>query len=96
LFSNALLVAYNAEFDVRMLRQTARRNLLFAPMPNGVHDAMLLYAEFAGKWDAPRQRFTPVKLTEAASELGIAWTEAHNALADAMTLQAIVESMALA
>jgi DNA polymerase III subunit epsilon len=96
LFSNALVVAYNAEFDMRMLHQTARRNQLFAPIPHGVHDAMMLYSEFAGKWDAPRQRFTPVKLTEAADELGIVWSEAHNAMADAMTLQAIVESMAMA
>jgi DNA polymerase-3 subunit epsilon len=96
LFFSSLLCAYNAEFDVRMLHQTARINNLSAPLPLGVHDAMMLYAEFAGKWDAPRQRFQAVKLTEAATELGIAWTESHNALADAMTLQAIVESMAMA
>jgi DNA polymerase III epsilon subunit-like protein len=91
-----LLVAYNAEFDVRLLHQTARLNDLVAPLPIGVHDAMMLYAEFAGKWDAPKQRFQAVKLTDAADELGIKWTEAHNAMADAMTLQAIVESMAMA
>jgi DNA polymerase-3 subunit epsilon len=96
LFQGALMVAYNAEFDARMLRQTARLNGLVPPMPMGVHDAMMLYSEFAGKWDAAKQRFQMVKLTEAADELGVKWSESHNALADAMTLQAIVESIALA
>lgn len=96
MLDSSLVCAYNAAFDLRVLQQTARINSLYPPLPLGVHDAMTLYAEFAGKWDAPKQRFQPVKLTEAADELGITWTDAHNAMADAMTLQAIVESIALA
>jgi DNA polymerase III epsilon subunit-like protein len=87
-------VAYNIDFDARMIEQnTMMHNCPFI-IPEGLHDAMLLYSQFAGKWDKATQRWQPVKLTQAAEEMGIQYENTHDALADAIIMLTLVERIA--
>lgn len=80
------VVAYNAAFDNRLLRQTYKRHGLTAPELT-TSCAMLMYAAWHGEWDKGREQWRWLKLIEAATDCGVADAGAHRALADArMTL----------
>ncbi|EPH4766567.1 3'-5' exonuclease [Escherichia coli] len=80
------VVAYNAAFDARLLRQTYQIHGLTAPVLTTAC-AMLMYAEWHGEYDRGRDRWRWLKLIEAATDCGVAEDGAHRALADArMTL----------
>jgi len=53
------IVIYNAEFDLRLLRQTRDLYALppVGPPRSRYHCAMQQYARFMGQWDAARQSF---------------------------------------
>lgn len=87
-------VAYNANFDYQMIEQNFQMYGMDAPICLGLHDAMLLYSQWAGKWDKAAQRWENVKLQDAAQELGIAVPMVHDAAQDAKTLYALVSHIA--
>ena len=94
MLSDSLWVIYNAEFDVRMLEQDCMRHGL-DPLPSvGVNCAMQLFAEFHGEWNYTHQRWQSKSLAYAAAFMHVSQADAHDALADARTTQALLEAVA--
>lgn len=86
LIAGRTVVAYNAAFDVRLLRQTHQIHGLTAPILKTAC-AMLMYAAWHGEYDRGRDCWRWLKLIDAATDCGVAEAGAHRALADArMTL----------
>ena len=82
------IVAYNADFDRKLLHQTCSRYGL--PRINGKSwdCAMKQYARFRGMWNVHRNSFRWVKLTQACEHEGIMVRNAHAATGDCvMTLE---------
>lgn len=82
------VVAYNAQFDQRVISQTYQRYGMDAPELTTAC-AMLLYASWNGEWVEGQLgwQWRWIKLGEAARECGVLVEGAHRALADTqMTL----------
>ena len=80
-----VVIAYNADFDVRFLRAAGVR-----VEQSKVVDTMALYGERAGVWDSKHGHWKWFKLTEAASAIGYTWEgAAHGSLADAKATLAV-------
>ena len=95
LFYNRNVVIYNADYDVRLLRQSARAHgLTFEPRAQ-FHCAMVAYAQFHGEWDDYRGSYRWVKLGGALQNLGIDATGValHTALADAEMTRRLVRAI---
>ena len=87
------ILAYNAPFDVRMLRQNIQRHcgLLWAPV--GSDCLMRAYARYAGE----RQRrggYRSHRLSDACAQMGIAHEHAHRALEDCLVSARLLQAMA--
>lgn len=76
------VVAYNADFDERLLLQTHRLHNLVAPSLSKAC-VMRLYASWNGEWDRGRECWVWRKLIDAATECGLEQDGAHRAHADA-------------
>lgn len=85
---------YNAEFDLRMLRQTHQQTQL--PWNPTVVDAfciMKLYAQFYGDWDAGRRSYRWQSLDKAGRQCKLTLPNAHRAQADALLARAVLHYM---
>lgn len=96
LTQDKLVVIYNAEFDQRMLRQSAAANNIKNPcVKSDVVCAMTLYAQFYGDWNGYRGNYKWQSQANAAKQLGIEVPDGlHRAAADAQLCRLIVEAMA--
>lgn len=94
LITGRLLVAYNSQYDHRLLLQTMRSAGL--PLPYiAMECAMLAYADFHGEFDHERGRNRWQKLTAAAAQQGVAIDGlAHRAKADCLTTLGVIHAMA--
>ncbi len=92
--AGAPLVAYNMDFDWRMLKQTT--GLYKLPMlRTGVrHCAMKQYAAFRGVWNNRRGSYTWHSLSKAAAYEKITVIDAHSALGDVRMTLKLIERMA--
>ncbi|MGY3854426.1 3'-5' exonuclease [Aeromonas aquatilis] len=90
------LVIYNADYDMRLMAQTAARyGLSPVVAPNGVECAMLAYAEFYGDWNEHKQSYRWQRLTNAAAQQYVeADGKAHRALADVKMTLGVIKAMA--
>lgn len=96
LLAGQTVVAYNMDFDARMLAQTAARYRL-PPARIGKSDcAMKQYARFKGIRKPHGRSYVWHKLAVAARQEGIPVRAAHDALADARTTLALIQRMAAA
>ena len=87
-------VIYNAEYDLRLLRQSARQWGV-RPIHLEAHCAMLLYAEHYGEWDDRRNSFRWQRLMNAARQCGLDIPmNLHRASADAELTRQLVHYMA--
>ncbi len=92
------VVIYNADYDVRLLRQSAQARRL----PSQAWDqsptfrcAMQLYAEYHGAWNRSKRAYAWHKQHVAAGALGLALPEdLHRARADAELCRRIIRKMA--
>lgn len=92
--SSKPLVIYNAEYDMRLMSQTARRYGL-PPVEADAHCAMLAYAEFWGEWNDSRGEYRWQKLTAAAQQQAVTVEgQAHRALADVRMTLGVMQAMA--
>jgi DNA polymerase III epsilon subunit-like protein len=85
-----LIVIYNEEFDLRMMRQsyefyrlTWREQLQSACL-------MKLYAQYVGDWDARRRSYRNISLENAGKACQIALPNSHRALADSQLARAVL------
>lgn len=88
---------YNADFDLRMIRETSRRyrepeRLVVA----GWHDAMEWYAAFWGDWNDYHRSYRWQRLAAACAQQEIPEPEApaHSALGDCLRTLALLRKMA--
>jgi DNA polymerase-3 subunit epsilon len=86
---------YNAEFDVRMMRQTHQMHGMTWTLDEDRFDCIMhLYAEFYGEWDRRRETFRWQKLEAAARQSGILLRNTHRARDDALLTRAVLRFMA--
>lgn len=83
LFSR-LIVIYNADFDLRMLRQTHTLAGLHWKERLSAFDMMRLYGEFRGEWDPRRRGYRFHSLAAAGRQCRIPLPNAHRSRADVL------------
>lgn len=91
------VIAYNAEYERKVLASELRRVLGSVPEWFGSiqwHCAMLLYADYAGEWNDYFGNCRWWKLTEACANEGIVIEKAHSALGDVLATRALLVKMA--
>lgn len=89
------VVIYNADFDIRLMRQSAKAvDIEWARGLGFWHCAMLAYAEYYGDWNDYRQSYHWQRLSDACEQQSIPVINAHNALADCQMTLALVKKMA--
>ena len=101
LFERERVAIYNADYDLRMLRQSAAAAGRFdiidlaMRMHFRAECVMNLYAEFWGAWHDYHQSYTFQSLGWAADQCELEWVgDAHRALADARMTLAVLRHMA--
>jgi DNA polymerase III epsilon subunit-like protein len=91
-----LWAGWNVNFDRGMVLAECERHGLEPIIALGVHDIMLLFAQYAGDWNAEKHDWRYTSLEDACKRLGIELTDAHDAKADALAtlevLHAIVDN----
>ena len=93
LLSGRLLCTYNADFDTRLLAQTARAWRVGLPSYRA-ECVMKLYAEHAGQWDAARRNYRWHSLEAAVRRCRLGEFQGHDALADARMTLKLLEHIA--
>lgn len=101
LLTNKPVIIYNADFDMRLLKQSARKHglwLFHEPFQAcEVHCAMLKFAEYYGDWNKYYEDFRWQKLGVAISFFGIQLPQDHQfhrALGDTQACQLLVKALA--
>lgn len=94
LLAGQVVVAYNMDFDWRMLQQTAARYRLPDLRMAKRHCAMKEYARFKGARRKNGRNYIWHKLGAAARQEGLTVTKAHDALDDARLTLALINKMA--
>jgi DNA polymerase III epsilon subunit-like protein len=87
---------YNADFDLRMMKQSHARNWMTWTQPKGmdVFCIMKLYAQFYGQWNSRRGNYRWQSLDAAGRQCGIPLPNSHRALDDTLLTRAILRYMA--
>jgi DNA polymerase-3 subunit epsilon len=89
-----VVVIYNEEFDLRLMRQShARHNLPWKDKFNSF-DLLKLYAEFRGEWDSARRTYRYQSLEKAGQQCGISLPNAHRSTADTLLTRAVLHFIA--
>ena len=94
LLAGQIVVAYNMDFDWRLLQQTAAVYNLPEPRVAKRDCAMKQYSRYKGERNPNGRNYRPHKLTVAAQREGLAAGDAHTALGDARTTLALLRKMA--
>lgn len=96
LLSNKHVIIYNAEYDVRLLFQSATANGHMAKWKAVVnwYCAMEAFAEIYGDWNPRYKSFKWKSLDVACGYYGIQNTGAHSALGDCLATLAVCKAMA--
>lgn len=88
------IVIYNADYDLRMLRQTAARYGLELP-PMRVHCLMERYSAYVGcRLPSHSEQYRSMKLAAACLHFQIEQPDAHRALADAQSSLLLLQGLA--
>ncbi len=91
---NRKIAFYNAEFDLRMMRQSFEVYKLAWKERLDALDIMQLYAEYRGEWDTTRRAYRRFKLEEAGQSLKIPLPNSHHASDDARLTRAVLHTIA--
>lgn len=89
-----LVVAYNADFDSRILWQACGRYALPMIDPEDWHCAMKRYAQYHGHWDERRRSFRWVRLSDACAAEHVPALGAHSAVGDCLLTLRLIQKMA--
>ena len=92
--SGRTVAIYNADYDIRIIRQTCRLHGLDMFNINSTC-VMLQYARFWGVWNDYRGNYKWQKLTNAAKQQGIEIKNAHRALGDCLMTLDVLEKIYL-
>lgn len=89
------LAIYNAEYDVRMMKQSHARYAMSWTSPSmQTHCIMQLYARFRGEWHPARRSFRWHSLDAAGKHCGIQLSNTHRAVDDTLLARAVLLHMA--
>ncbi|MYA92099.1 MAG: 3'-5' exonuclease [Chloroflexi bacterium] len=94
LLAGQILVAYNMDFDWRLLRQTAAAYHLPEPRVAKRDCAMKQYARYKGERNANGRSYRPHKLSAAVRRESLSVSGAHTSLGDARMTLALLRVMA--
>ena len=101
-FAGRHVMAYNFEFDSRLLRQSASRHRLPWPLPLELleipghvpHCIMKAFAKYYGQFSLHYGSYTWLKLSKATNVCGVVVPgKAHSALADALASVGVLKHM---
>jgi len=94
-----ILLMYNAEYDLRLLRQSARKAKIRLNLePAAIRCVMLEYAEYFGDWDNKHQSWKWQKLSNAIRHTGYEPAQGmlpHRAIADCVATLHVYRHMHL-
>ena len=91
---NRMIVIYNEEFDMRMLKQTHGRYKMKWAERFQTFDLLKLYAEFRGEWDSYRRSYRYHSLADAGKHCQIHLPNAHRSTADTLLTRAVLHYIA--
>ncbi len=94
IMNNRLIVIYNADFDIRMMRQSHIRYRLPWNDTISAECVMRLYATYRGEWDSRRLSYRFFSLEQAGKQCGISLPNAHRAVADIKLTRALLHHIA--
>jgi DNA polymerase-3 subunit epsilon len=85
-----VIVAYSADFDMRMMKQSHDRYRI--PWKENLQpfDLLKLYAQFRGEWDSNRRSWKYFTLDSAGKASGISLPNSHRSLADTLLARALL------
>lgn len=88
------IVAYNSDFDSRLIKQSFDRYRL--PMKDylAFFDLMKLYSIFRGDWDPGRQQYRYYSLEQAGKSANISLPNAHRSTADTLLTRELLHFIA--
>lgn len=94
ILAGSTLIAYNMDFDWRMLKQSAKVYKL--PLPKiGKRDcAMKQYAKYRGVWNSKYRSYRNHKLTDASAYEKLVVANAHTAVGDVIMTLELIKKMA--
>jgi len=81
---------YNAEFDVRIMRQSLERYRLPWRENLSTIDVLSLFSEFRGEWDPNRRALRRFRLEDAGRFFHIPLPNSHRAAEDALLTRALL------
>jgi len=85
---------YNAEFDVRIMRQSLERYRLPWRESLATSDILSLYSEYRGEWDPTRRALRRFRLEDAGRAFRIPLPNSHRAADDALLARALLRRIA--
>ena len=85
---------YNAEFDVRMMRQSLERYRLPWRETLNTLDILNLFSEFRAEWDPIRRGLRRFRLEDAGRFFSIPLPNSHQAADDALLARAVLRCLA--
>ncbi len=95
LVSERQVAIYNADFDVKMMRQSHRAHgLRWRLGDDKFWCVMRLYATFSGQWNRRHGDYRWHRLEAAAAQSGVAVDTTHRARPDALLARAVLRHMA--
>lgn len=91
-----LIVMYNDDFDLRMMKQSYLQYNLRWNEKLDTFDLLKLYAQFRGEWDYKHGHYRYHSLANAGIACGIGLPNAHRASADILLTRALLHHIAQA
>jgi DNA polymerase-3 subunit epsilon len=89
-----VIVAYNSDFDHRMLQQSHARYRLPWRETLIFFDCLKLYSQWRGVWDSQRRSWKYFSLDSAGKAANIFLPNAHRATADTLLTRALLHYLA--
>jgi DNA polymerase-3 subunit epsilon len=90
------VVAYNADFDSRLLEQACEQYNLPVIETQAWQCAMKRYAQYHGQWNGAHNSFTWLSLTAACRKERVSAAGAHSALGDCLLTLRLIQRLAAA
>jgi DNA polymerase-3 subunit epsilon len=85
-----VIVAYNSDFDQRMMQQSHERYRLPWRENLQMFDLLKLYSQYRGEWDSQRRSWKYFSLEEAGRSANLSLPNSHRALADTLLARALL------
>lgn len=89
------IAIYNADFDLRLIRQSHRAHGLIWQTPVSQFCIMKLYAQYRGDWNSRSGNYRWYSLDDARQQCHLELPNAHRAKADTLLARAVLQFVAV-